>query len=395
MTRTIGTTIRGIRTPIIKQGDDLVEIVINSLRDSWEQKGYTLRDRDVVGITESLVARAQGNFISIDCITQEIKKKFSDEIAIVFPILSRNRFSLILKGILQAVKRAYLILNYPADEVGNPLMDIDKMDELELNPYLDVLSEADYRELFGATVKHPFSGIDYVQLYKDLAIDNNLEIYLANDPRVALKYTNQVLAADVHTRHRTKRILKAAGARVIYSLDQICTSPVEGSGYNPDFGLLGSNTASEDTIKLFPRDGQSYVNKIQKRLKEITGKTVEVMIYGDGAFKDPVAKIWELADPVVSPAFTEGLTGISNELKLKYLADNQLKDLHGNEINKAIKQCIREKRNDLTAQLNAQGTTPRHLTDLLGSLCDLTSGSGDKGTPIILIQGYFDDFSIE
>ncbi len=394
MTRTVGTTVRGIRTPIIKTGDNLVEMVVNSLKKSWENEGYQLKDRDIVGITESLVARAQGNYVTIDHIAQNIKAKFPGEIGVVFPILSRNRFSRILKGIAKGADKVYLLLSYPSDEVGNHLMDINKMDDLGINPHTDVLTEADYRRLFG-DVKHEFTGVDYIQLYKDLSENNNIEIILANDPRVILNYTKNVLVADVHTRERTKRMLKKAGAQIVLGLEDICTEPINGSGYNEEYGLLGSNTASEDTLKLFPRDGQKYVEAIQARLKELTEKNVEVMIYGDGAYKDPQSKIWELADPVVSPAYTKGLEGSPNELKLKYLADNKFRDLRGEEISEAMKKCIAEKDENLVGDLASQGTTPRKLTDLLGSLCDLTSGSGDKGTPIVLIQGYFDNYATE
>lgn len=394
MTRTVGTTVRGIRTPIIKTGDNLVEMVVNSLKRSWENEGYQLKDRDIVGITESLVARAQGNYVTIDDIAQDIKSKFPGEVGVVFPILSRNRFSRILKGIAKGADKVYLLLSYPSDEVGNHLMDINKMDDLGINPHTDVLTEADYRRLFG-DVKHEFTGVDYIQLYKDLSQDNNIEIILANDPRVILNYTKNVLVADVHTRERTKRLLKKAGAQIVLGLEDICTEPINDSGYNPVYGLLGSNTATEDTLKLFPRDGQKYVEAIQARLKELTGKNIEVMIYGDGAFKDPQGKIWELADPVVSPAYTKGLEGLPNEIKLKYIADNEFRDLDGEEISEAMKKCISEKDENLVGDLASQGTTPRKLTDLLGSLCDLTSGSGDKGTPIVLIQGYFDNYATE
>ena len=394
MTRTVGTTVRGIRTPIIKTGDNLVEMVVNSLKKSWENEGYQLKDRDIVGITESLVARAQGNYVTIDDIAQDIKSKFPGEVGVVFPILSRNRFSRILKGIAKGADKVYLLLSYPSDEVGNHLMDINKMDDLGINPHTDVLTEADYRRLFG-DVKHEFTGVDYIQLYKDLSENNNIEIILANDPRVILNYTKNVLVADVHTRERTKRLLKKAGAQIVLGLEDICTEPINDSGYNPVYGLLGSNTATEDTLKLFPRDGQKYVEAIQARLKELTGKNIEVMIYGDGAFKDPQGKIWELADPVVSPAYTKGLEGLPNEIKLKYIADNEFRDLDGEEISEAMKKCISEKDENLVGDLASQGTTPRKLTDLLGSLCDLTSGSGDKGTPIVLIQGYFDNYATE
>jgi F420-0:gamma-glutamyl ligase len=395
MTRTIGTQIRAIRAPIIKQGDDLVEVVVNTLQKSWGVEGYCLGDRDVIGITESTVARSQGNYVTVDQIAQDISQKYNGELGVVFPILSRNRFSILLKAIARAVPKVHLLLSYPADEVGNHLMDIDKLDELGINPYTDVLSEADYRRLFGAEVKHPFTGIDYVQFYKNLGVNDNISVHLANDPRVILQFTKNVLAADIHTRERTKRILRQAGAETVYSLDDICTKSIDGSGYNPEFGLLGSNMSSDEKVKLFPRDGQAFVNKVQARLKEVTGKHVEVMIYGDGAFKDPAGKIWELADPVVSPGFTDGLRGTPNELKLKYLADNQLKDLCGEEAKEAMKQLIKTKKENLVGTMDTQGTTPRQLTDLLGSLCDLTSGSGDKGTPIIVIQGYFDNYATD
>jgi hypothetical protein len=348
-----------------------------------------------VGVTESLLARAQGNYVTVDDIAREVKTKFGREVGVVFPILSRNRFSLILKGIARGVEKVYLQLAYPCDEVGNHLMDIDKMDELGINPHTDTLTEDDYRCLFGEEVKHPFTGIDYINMYKELAVDGNIEVILSNDPRTILKYTGNVLAADVHTRNRSKRILKKAGAKVVYGLDDLCTTPVNGSGYNPKYGLLGSNLATDESLKLFPRDGEEFVQQVQARLKELTGKHVEVMVYGDGAFKDPVGKIWELADPVVSPAFTSGLVGTPNELKLKYLADNQLSDIDGVEREEIAKQQIKAKKGSIVGPMESQGTTPRQLTDLLGSLCDLTSGSGDKGTPIVLIQGYFDDYAAD
>ncbi len=392
--RTVGTQARGIRAPIIKQGDDLVRIVVDSVLQSAKNEKYELNDRDVVGITESLVARAQGNYITIDELIKDLNNKFgSKEIGVVFPILSRNRFSLILKAIAKGFSQVYLLLSYPADEVGNALMDIDLMDEAGINPYIDLLSEADYRRIFGEEVKHPFTGIDYVQAYKDLGVDDNISIYFSNNPREILRFTKNILVADIHSRARTKRILKNAGAQYLYGLDEICTSQVEGSGYNQQYGLLGSNVASEDRLKLFPRDGQYYVEEIQKRIKELTGKQIEVLIYGDGAFKDPVAKIWELADPVVSPAYTAGLAGVPNEVKIKYLADNMFNQLEGEAIDQVMKEYIKEKNPARSGGAEFLGTTPRKLTDLLGSLCDLTSGSGDKGTPIVLIQGYFDNYS--
>lgn len=395
MTRTVGTVVRGIRAPIVKQGNDLVEIVVTSLQRAWENEKFDINDRDVIGITESIVARSQGNYITIDNIAQDIRDKFKGEVGVVFPILSRNRFSMIMQGIARGADKVFLLLSYPADEVGNHLMDIDRMDSLNIDPYRDVLTEEDYRRLFGNEVKHPFTGIDYIQMYKDFAVNNNITIILANDPKEILKYTKHVLVADIHQRTRTKRILQKAGAQSVFCLDEICTAPVNGSGYNPNFGLLGSNKASDNMLKLFPRDGETFVNKVQERVYELTGKKVEVMIYGDGAFKDPVGKIWELADPVVSPAYTKGLLGTPNELKLKYFADTRLKDLEGEAASFAMKQYIHEKDQDLLGRMESQGTTPRQLTDLLGSLCDLTSGSGDKGTPIILIQGYFDNYATE
>jgi F420-0:gamma-glutamyl ligase len=393
--RRTGTLVRGIRAPIIKQGDDLVNIVIDTLKASWEEEGYELRDGDVIGITESLVARAQGNYVTVDDVADEVKSKFGDEVGVVFPILSRNRFALILKGIARGCGRVHLLLSYPADEVGNHLMDPDMLDDLGINPYTDVLSEEDYRKYFGPVVKHKFTGIDYISMYKALGINDNISVYLANDPRAILKFTDKVLVCDIHNRHRTKKRLKKAGAKIVYGLDDICTTPKGQRGYNSRFGLLGSNMATEEKLKLFPRDGQVYVDSIQKGIKELTGRHVEVMIYGDGAFKDPVGKIWELADPVVSPAYTSGLEGTPNELKLKYIADNQLVAMEGDGASQAMKECIRQKKKDMAGGPESLGTTPRQLTDLLGSLCDLTSGSGDKGTPIVLIQGYFDNYATE
>ncbi|MGI6114297.1 MAG: coenzyme F420-0:L-glutamate ligase [Mahellales bacterium] len=393
--RRTGTLVRGIRAPIIKQGDDLVNIVIDTLKASWEEEGYELRDGDVIGITESLVARAQGNYVTVDDVADEVKSKFGDEVGVVFPILSRNRFALILKGIARGCGRVHLLLSYPADEVGNHLMDPDMLDDLGINPYTDVLSEEDYRKYFGPVVKHKFTGIDYISMYKALGINDNISVYLANDPRAILKFTDKVLVCDIHNRHRTKKRLKKAGAKMVYGLDDICTTPKGQRGYNSRFGLLGSNMATEEKLKLFPRDGQVYVDSIQKGIKELTGRHVEVMIYGDGAFKDPVGKIWELADPVVSPAYTSGLEGTPNELKLKYIADNQLVAMEGDGASQAMKECIRQKKKDMAGGPESLGTTPRQLTDLLGSLCDLTSGSGDKGTPIVLIQGYFDNYATE
>lgn len=395
MVRTVGTTARGIRAPIIKQGDDLVNIVVESVLKAAKHEGFSINHRDIIGITESLVARAQGNYATAEDIAQDINRKFPGDIGIVFPILSRNRFAIILKGIALTGKKIYLLLNYPSDEVGNRLMDIEKMYELNVNPYTDTLSEEEYRKLFGETISHPFTGIDYVKLYKDIISDNDGEIYLSNDPRTILEHTKDILVANIHDRKRTKKVLREAGANILYGLEDILAEPINNSGYNPNYGLLGSNLATETTIKLFPRDCQHYVEEIQKRIKEKTGKTVEVMVYGDGAFKDPVGRIWELADPVVSPGYTAGLEGTPNEIKLKYLADTELDGLDGEEAIEAVKQRIANKDNKLKSDDESLGTTPRRLTDLLGSLCDLTSGSGDKGTPIVLIQGYFDNYASE
>lgn len=395
MARTVGTTVRGIRTPIINKGDDPVKIVVDSVIASMASEKFDLRDRDVIGITESFVARAQGNYATLEDITRDVRSKFSGEIAVVFPILSRNRFSLVLKGIAMGVPKVYLFLKYPSDEMGNPLMDIEKMYEAGINPYTDVLDEQRYRKLFGENVPHPFTGIDYVSYYKEVARNGNIEIILANNPTAALDYAEEILTADVHTRHRTKRILKAAGAKKVYGLDDLLTKPVNGSGYNPEFGLLGSNKATETSVKLFPRDCKKVVDQVQKAILERTGKHVEVLIYGDGAFKDPRCKIWELADPVVSPGYTDGLRGTPSEIKIKYIADNDLEGLDGSKKEEAIKERIKQKGKQLVGRDEALGTTPRQLTDLLGSLCDLTSGSGDKGTPIVLVQGYFDDYAKE
>lgn len=394
MSRTIGTTVRGIRTPIVKEGDDLISIVVDSVLEAVKSENIVLKTKDVIGITESLVARAQGNYATVDAIGKDIAAKLPSDIGVIFPILSRNRFSVLLKGIGQSERKIHLLFSYPSDEVGNHLMDIDRMDELNINPYIDVLSEEDYRRLFGDKVVHPFTGIDYVQMYKDL-IGENISIYFGNDPRIILQHTKDVLVANIHDRFRTKRILKANGANIVYGLDEILTESIDGSGYNPDFGLLGSNLASANEVKLFPRDCDYYVNEIQRILLEKTGVKLEVMVYGDGAFKDPVGKIWELADPVVSPGHTDGLSGLPNELKLKYLADNELQGLKGEEAVQAMKKKIYSKEADKMAEAESLGTTPRRITDLLGSLCDLTSGSGDKGTPVVLVQGYFDNFATE
>jgi len=390
----VGTTARGIRAPIIKAGDDLVSIVVDCVLKAAQAESFELHDRDVVAITESLVARSQGNYATLEQIALDINRKFEGDIALLFPILSRNRFALILEGIAKSGKKIHLILNYPADEVGNHLMDEDLMDELGINPYQDVLSETEYRKLFGEKVVHPFTGIDYVELYKNIAKDQ-IQIYLANDPRVALNYSKEILVANIHDRHRIKKQLLKAGAKRVYGLDDILTESVGGSGFNPEYGLLGSNRATDEKVKLFPRDCQSLVEKIQQVLYAKTGKMLEVMVYGDGAFKDPRGKIWELADPVVSPGFTKGLVGVPNELKLKYLADGELSNLSSEEMGKAVIEKIKSKEANLVGKSESLGTTPRQLTDLLGSLCDLISGSGDKGTPIVLVQGYFDNYASE
>jgi F420-0:gamma-glutamyl ligase len=389
--RRVGTTARGIRTPIVKRGDNLIEIVVDSVLKAMESENFQLRDRDVIGVTESLVARAQDNYVSIDDIAKDVNKKFKGDIALLFPLLSRNRFAMILKALAMTGKNIYVILNYPADEVGNHLMDIDKMDEQGINPFTDMLTEKEYRQIFGDFVPHRFSGIDYVALYKEMNPEK-IHIYLANDPRVALKFSKEVLVANIHDRKRTKRILENSGAETVLTLDEICTEPVSpGSGYNPEYGLLGSNKATETEIKLFPRDAFDIAYKIQEVIKEKTGKNVEVLVYGDGAFKDPVGKIWELADPTVAPGYTKGLEGTPNELKIKYIADNEFGGLSSEELNAAMVEKIKAKGKNKNAS-DFLGTTPRHLTDLLGSLCDLTSGSGDKGTPVVLIQGYFDSY---
>ena len=394
MDRKVGTISRGIRCPIIRQGDDLAQIVVDSVLEAAESEGFALRDRDVVAATESIVARAQGNYATVDAIAKDVKAKLGGgTIGVILPILSRNRFAICLRGIAKGAKKIVLMLSYPSDEVGNELVSLDKLDAAHVNPYSDVLTLEKYRELFGEN-RHPFTGVDYVQYYGDLIRESGAEaeIIFANDPRTILNYTKNVLNCDIHTRARTKRLLREAGAEVVCGLDDILTAPVDGSGYQEKFGLLGSNKSNEDSIKLFPRDCTDLVLEIQKRLLEKTGKHVEVMVYGDGAFKDPVGKIWELADPSVSVANTPGLEGTPNELKLKYLADNDFADLSGEALQEAIQQRIREK-GDVSGTMASQGTTPRRLTDLIGSLCDLTSGSGDKGTPIILIQGYFDNYT--
>lgn len=395
MERKTGTISRGIRCPIIRQGDDIAGIVVNSVLEASEAEGFELRDRDVVAVTESVVARAQGNYASIDAIAADVKNKLGGEtIGVIFPILSRNRFAICLRGIAQGAKKIVLMLSYPSDEVGNALVSLDQLDEAGINPYTDVLSEAKYRELFGKN-PHPFTKVDYIQYYGDLirSCGAEAEILLANDPRVILKYTDSVLNCDIHSRARTKRILREAGAKRVVGLDDLMTQPVDGSGFNEKYGLLGSNKSTEDMVKLFPQECFDLVNDIQAQLLKRCGKHIEVMVYGDGAFKDPVGQIWELADPIVSPAYTKGLEGTPNELKLKYLADNDFADLKGEELKNAIEAAIRKKDDDLMGQMASQGTTPRRLTDLIGSLCDLTSGSGDKGTPVVLVQGYFDNLT--
>lgn len=394
MERKVGTISRGIRCPIIREGDQLADIIVESVLEAAESEGFELRDRDVIAATESIVARAQGNYASVDDIGADVKAKLGGEtIGVIFPILSRNRFSICLKGMARGAKKIVLMLSYPSDEVGNELVSLDKLDEAGINPYSDVLDLKRYRELFGENI-HPFTGVDYVAYYGELIEKEGaeVEVIFANDPRAILDYTKNVLTCDIHTRERTKRLLKAAGAEVVVGMDDILTSPVNGSGCNEKFGLLGSNKSTEESIKLFPRDCTDLVLDVQKQILDKTGKHVEVMVYGDGAFKDPVGKIWELADPCVSVANTEGLEGTPNELKLKYLADNDFKDLSGEALKEAISKRIEEKNGDLVGKMEAQGTTPRRLTDLIGSLCDLTSGSGDKGTPVILIQGYFDNY---
>ena len=395
MERLVGTVSRGIRAPIIREGDDIAQIVVDSVLAASESAGFQLNDRDVVAVTEAVVARAQGNYATVDQIAADVRGKFGDHtVGVVFPILSRNRFAICLKGIATGAKKIVLMLSYPSDEVGNHLIDMDLVDEKGVDPYKDVLSETKYRELFGYH-KHVFTGVDYSEYYRDVitSCGCEVEVVLANDCRAILDYTKYVLCCDIHTRERSKRLLKKAGAELVLGLDDLMTAPVDGSGCNENYGLLGSNKATEEKIKLFPRDCQPIVDRIQKSFEEKTGKHIEVMVYGDGAFKDPVGKIWELADPVVSPAYTAGLEGQPNEVKLKYLADNDFADLSGDALKEAISDYIRHKDADLKGKMVSQGTTPRRLTDLIGSLCDLTSGSGDKGTPIILVQGYFDNYT--
>ena len=395
--RLVGTVSRGIRCPIIRQGDDMAAIVTDSVLAAAASEGFSLRDRDVIAVTESVVARAQGNYASVDDIAADVREKTGGEtLGVIFPILSRNRFAICLRGIAKGVKKVVLMLSYPSDEVGNELVSLDLLDAAGVNPYSDVLSLEKYRELFGV-IRHPFTGVDYVEYYGDLVRESGaeVEIVFANRPQAILNYTDTVLCCDIHTRARTKRLLWAAGAKTVLGLDDIMTAPVNGSGYNEKYGLLGSNKATEDKIKLFPRDSQGLVEEIQSRILAATGKNVEVMVYGDGAFKDPQGRIWELADPVVSPFHTAGLVGTPNELKLKYLADNDFAGLSGDALKSAISDSIRAKNGSLVGSMASQGTTPRQLTDLIGSLCDLTSGSGDKGTPVILVQGYFDNYTVE
>ncbi|MBR3795089.1 MAG: coenzyme F420-0:L-glutamate ligase [Clostridia bacterium] len=396
MSRMLGTVSMGVRAPIIREGDNLVDIVVDSVMAAVNGGEITPRDRDIVAMTEAIVARAQGNYCSVDNIADDVRAKLGGEtVGVIFPILSRNRFAICLRGIAKGAKKIVLMLSYPSDEVGNHLIDLDLLDEKGINPYSDVLSLEKYRELFGY-IKHPFTGVDYVEYYSNLIreMGAEVEVVFANDPRAILKYTKNVLNCDIHTRVRTKRLLRAAGAERVFGLDEIMNAPIDGSGCNERYGLLGSNKSTEDKVKLFPRECQDLVEEIQAKLLEKTGKHYEVMVYGDGAFKDPVGKIWELADPVVSPAYTAGLVGTPNELKLKYLADNDFADLTGEALRDAIKSKIQQKDgSSLVGNMAAQGTTPRRLTDLIGSLCDLTSGSGDKGTPIIYIQGYFDNYT--
>ena len=392
--RYTGVTSRGIIMPIFRQGDDLVSLIRDGLLAAAENEGFQLQDRDVVGVTEAVVARTQGNYATVQQIASDVRAKLGgEEMGIVFPILSRNRFAILLRALSMACKKLYVQLSFPGDEVGNRLISYEDMDQKGINPYTDSFDERGFRAIFGSNTIHPFTGIDYVNYYKSLG--NNIEIVFSNDPRYILHYTKNVINCDIHTRVRTKRILREAGAERVFSLDEILTAPVEGSGYNEKYGLLGANKATEEKVKLFPRDCQKFVDALQKALFEATGKKLEVMIYGDGGFKDPVGGIWELADPVVSPAFTEGLRGTPNELKMKYFADNELKDLSGEALADAMKEKIRAKDGDLKGEMTSQGTTPRQLTDLLGSLCDLTSGSGDRGTPVILIQNYFTNYATE
>ena len=395
MERRVGTVSRGIRCPIIREGADLAEIVVNSVIEASEAEGFSLHDRDVISITESVVARSQGNYASVDAIAKDVREKTGGgTVGVIFPILSRNRFAICLKGIAKGVEKVVLMLSYPSDEVGNELISLDKLDDASVNPYSDVLSLEQYRDLFGENL-HPFTGVDYVAYYSEVIREcgAEVEVIFANHAQDILAYTDKVIAADIHTRNRTKRILMANGASVVLGLDEILNKPVDGSGYNEKYGLLGSNKSTEESVKLFPNECTDLVASIQSKMKDRTGKMMEVMVYGDGAFKDPVGKIWELADPVVGVASTPGLDGTPNELKLKYLADNDFKDLSGDALKEAISQRIREKDGNLVGRMESEGTTPRRITDLIGSLCDLTSGSGDKGTPVVLVQGYFDNYT--
>ena len=395
MERKVGTISRGIRCPIIREGDPLGDIVVKSVLDAGESEGFSLRDRDVIAVTESVVARSQGNYASVEAIAEDVRKKLGGKtIGVIFPILSRNRFAVCLKGIAKGAEKVVLMLSYPSDEVGNELVSLDKLDEAGVNPYSDVLTLEQYRKLFGEN-KHPFTGVDYVAYYSEIIRKTGaqVEVIFANNPKEILSYADCVLCCDIHSRERTKRILRQAGAKAVCGLDDILTAPVEGSGCNERYGLLGSNKSTEDTVKLFPRDCKNLVEEIQDKVLKATGKCVEVMVYGDGAFKDPVGKIWELADPCVSVAHTPGLEGTPNEVKLNYLADNDFRELSGEALKEAISKRIKEKGENLVGDMASQGTTPRRLTDLIGSLCDLTSGSGDKGTPVILVQGYFDNFT--
>ncbi len=393
MQRLIGTHARAVRAPIISQGDDLEQITVDCILGAAKSDSFELKDRDIIGVTESLLARSQGNYLDISEITQETKTVFPGHFVVLFPILSRNRFSHILKGFAMSGRQITVMLSYPSDEVGNHLMDLDAMYEANLNPHKDVLSRQEYRKLFGHTFKHPFTGLDYIDLYMDLAVDNNIEVVLANDPLAALSYSKDVLVATIHNRKHLKNLLLNNGGNTIIGLDELATKKGKSGGYNPQFGLLGSNLAGNNRLKLFPRDSEQFCYAVQKRLFDKTGKTVEVLVYGDGAFKDPVGKIWELADPVVAPGFTRGLMGTPNEIKMKYIADNELAGLPQEEAQRRLKQKIAQKGSNLLGQNTSLGTTPRQLTDLLGTLCDLMSGSGDKGTPIIHIQGYFDNFA--
>ena len=395
--RKTGTVVRGIRCPIIRQGDSLPAIVSECVLDASREEDFEIRDRDVIAITESVVARSEGNYATVDDIAKDVKARTGGgTVGVIFPILSRNRFAICLKGIAKGCRKVVLMLSYPSDEVGNSLMSLDRLDEAGVNPYSDVLTLERYRELFGVNL-HEFTGVDYVEYYSELVRSEGAEVefVFANRPEVILQYTDTVINCDIHTRFRTRRLLQKAGARLAIGLDQILTAPVDGSGYNENYGLLGSNKATEDKVKLFPRNCSAVVHEVQDRILQATGKHVEVMVYGDGAFKDPQGKIWELADPVVSPGFTEGLRGTPNELKIKYLADSQFASLKGEELRNAISESIRLKDANLKGKMASEGTTPRQLTDLIGSLCDLTSGSGDKGTPVVLVQGYFDNYSTE